>query len=243
MMIEDKILLVARYAEGDLSEDEQMAFESRLHVDEELKQQLADYTHIHQSLKIQFAQNKEDALFKDTLQQLNKQYFSNETKTVSFKPYLKWVGSIAAVLVIGLMIWAPWNGNLYQQYAVNDQMQVTERGAAPETDLDKAATLYNESKFAEAAVILAKLNTQEPSNTIVSYYYGQTLIRTENLAKARAVLTPIFNGESVFKYDAAYAIAMSYLKENQKIDCKAWLEKIPEGTTNYQKAQALIVKL
>lgn len=243
MMIEDKILLTARYAEGDLSESETVEFENRLQDDAELKQHLADYNHIHQSLKMKLASTKEDELFKDTLKGFNKEYFANEPKTIAFKPYLKWISGVAAVLVIGLLLWAPWNGNLYQQYAGDHQMLVAERGVEQETELDKAAALYNEKKFVEAQAILKTLSIKEPNSTIVSYYYAQTLIETDNLTKAREVLQQIYKGESVFKYDAAYAIAMSYLKVNEMAECKIWLQKIPAGTTNYQKAIDLIGKL
>lgn len=242
-MIEDKILLTARYAEGDLNEAEQTAFENRLQNDEELKQHLTDYNYIHQSLKMQLASNQDDELFRDTLRNLGQQYFTPAPKVVSFKPYLKWITGIAAVLVIGLMIWAPWNGNLYHQYAGDSQMLVAERGAVQETDLDKAATFYNEKKFAEAQQILEKISIQQPNNAMIQYYYAQTLIQADSLTKARTMLESIYNGESVFKYDAAYAVAMSYLKENQKVECKLWLQKIPAGTTNYQKAQDLMLKL
>jgi hypothetical protein len=243
MMIEDKILLTARYAEGDLTEVEQAEFENRLQDDVELKQHLADYHHIHQSLKMQLASTNEDELFKDTLKGFNKEYFANEPKTIVFKPYLKWLSGIAAVLVVGLLLWAPWNGNVYQQYAGDHQMLVAERGVEQETDLDKAAALYNEKKFAEAQPILESLNLKDSNNAMVSYYYAQTLIETDALTKAREVLQNIYQGESVFKYDAAYAMAMSYLKVNEKAECKLWLQKIPAGTTNYQKAIDLIGKL
>lgn len=242
-MIEDKILLTARYAEGDLNEAEQAEFENRLRDDIELKQHLADYHHIHQSLKLELATDRETELLKDTLKGFNKAYFVDEPKTIAFKPYLKWFSGIAAVLVIGLLLWAPWNGNLYEQYAGNNRMLVAERGVEQESDLDKAAALYNEKKFADAQPILASLSLKDPSNAMISYYYAQTLIETANLNKARAVLQNVYKGESAFKYDAAYAIAMSYLKVNEKAECKLWLQKIPEGTTNYQKAKDLIGKL
>jgi ABC-type multidrug transport system fused ATPase/permease subunit len=244
MMIEDKILLTARYAEGDLSESETAEFENRLQDDAELKQHLADYNHIHQSLKMNFAATEEEKLFKNTLKGLNKKYFVDEPKTIAFKSsFLKWLSAVAAVLVIGLLLWAPWNGNLYEQYAGNNQMLVAERGVEQETDLDKAAALYNEKKFAEALPILASLSLKDPSNTMISYYYGQTLIETNQSTKAREVLQNVYKGESAFKYDAAYAMAMSYLKVNEKANCKLWLQKIPAGTTNYQKAIDLIGKL
>lgn len=243
MMIEDKILLTARYAEGDLNEAEQAEFENRLQNDEELKQHLTDYNYIHQSLKMQFAFDQEDEQFKETLKSLNKQYFVDEPKVLSFKPYLKWISGIAAVLVIGLMIWAPWNGNLYQQYAGQSQMLVAERGAEKVTDLDKAAAFYNEENYAEAQKLLQKLNSQQPNDAMIGYYFAQTLVKTDQLNKAREILVPIYNGESIFKYDAAYLLAMSYLKGDNKEQCKLWLQKIPAGNTNYENATKLLTKL
>ena len=243
MMIEDKILLTARYAEGDLNEAEQAEFENRLQNDEELKQHLTDYNYIHQSLKMQLSFGKDDEQFEETLKSLNKQYFLPEPKVVPFKPYLKWVSGIAAALVIGLMIWAPWNGSLYQQYAGESQMLVAERGAEKVTDLDKAAAFYNEKKYAEAQKLLQKLNSQQPNDAMVGYYFAQTLVKTDQLAKAREILNPIYNGESIFKYDAAYLLAMSYLKEKNNVQCKLWLQQSPAGNTNYKKATELLTKL
>jgi len=57
------------------------------------------------------------------------------------------------------------------------------------------------------------------------------------------LLEDLFKGESVYKYDAAYAVAMSYLKEDKKADTKFWLEKIPDGAVQYEKAQQLLKKL
>ncbi|MBB2144159.1 hypothetical protein GM921_01565 [Pedobacter sp. LMG 31464] len=242
-MTEDKILLTARYAEGDLNEDESAAFETRMQSDEELQQHLKDYQHIHQSLKMQLANDANDERFKNTLKGLNKQYFRDEPKVISFKPALKWLTGVAAVLIVGLLVWAPWRSNLYEKYANNGQMLVTERGAEATTDLDKAAALYNEKNYSAAKTILEKLYVKEPANAMLGYYYGLTLLETTQLDSGRKVLTQIYTGESVFKYDSAYGIALSYLKEDKKAECKTWLQKIPKGTTHYQQAIELIEKL
>lgn len=239
-MTEDKILLVARYIERDMDEAEIADFEIRLATDVELQQNLKAYEDIHQGLKMKLASNEE---FKNTLKGFNEQYFTDEKKVVSFKPALKWIGSIAAILVIALFIWAPWNSNLYERYADDSKMLVTERGAEIRTDLDRAADLYNEQNYQEASAILEKLYTQQQSNTMVGYYYGLSLLKTNAVEAARKVLIPIYEGESIFKYDSAYGIALSYLKENNKADCKTWLEKIPQETTRHQQAKELLDKL
>ena len=244
-MTEDKILRTAQYAEGDLSDSERLAFEKLLTQDAELKQHLNDYREIHSSLKMEFAVDEEREALVKTLHQLNKQHFKAvkaNPKLVNLNNYLKWVGSVAAILIVGLFIWAPWQGNLYEQYHSASEMSVTERGA-DKTYLDEAAALFNEKKYADAKVLLAKLNAADPENTMVSYYYGVSLLETSEVVKSRALLISLYNGESVFRYDAAYTIAMSYLKENNKEDAKLWLLKIPEGTAQFSKAQALLKKL
>lgn len=241
-MTEDKILLTARYVEGDLDETARADFENRVQDDADLQQHLKDYNHIHQSLRMQLSNANDDVLFKAGLKNLNQQYFREEPKVLAFKPILTWLSGIAALLVIGLFIWAPWQ-SLYQDYADNGQMLVTERGAVQATDLDRAASLYNDGNYAAAQPILAKLNAKEPSNVLVAYYFSLTLIETNELAKARTLLEPIYNGESIFKYDAAYAVAMSYLKADDKKACKTWLDKIPQGTSRYAQASKLKQKL
>jgi hypothetical protein len=242
MMTEDKILLAARYVEGDMDEAENADFEMRMQNDVELQQHLKDYRHIHQSLKMQLAPDQQDLAFKETLRQTGPAYFEMP-KVVSFKTNLKWLSGVAAVLIVGLLVWAPWRSNLYQTYNNDTKMLVTERGAEKTTDLDRAAAFFNDKKYKEAQDLLAKLTLQQPGNAMVSYYYGLTLIETNTLSEGRSTLTQVYNGESAFKYDAAYAMAMSYLKEDKKEDCKAWLKKIPSGTTHYQKAIALLEKL
>jgi hypothetical protein len=239
-MAEDKILLVARYVEGDMDEVENADFEARLLNDNELQQHFKDYQNIHQTLKMKLADRE---AFEDTLKGLNTKYFAEAPKVFSFKPSIRWLSGIAAILVIALFIWAPWNANLYESYADDSNMLVTERGAEVATDLDKAASFYNQENYTEANLIFQELYAKQQSNAMIGYYYGLSLIRTNKADKGREILIPLYNGESVYKYDSAYAIALSYLKENNKADCKAWLQKIPVKTTRYKQAKELLAKL
>ncbi len=242
-MTEDKILFTAKYVEGDLTSEERVAFENLLLHDEELRQHLADYQDIHGSLQTKLG-IKNPALLA-TLKDLSAQHF---TTAAHVQPKMRklnlttWLSAAAAVLVIGLLLWAPWNGSLYEQFASNPEMSVTERGAE-KTDLDNAAVLFNNKQFEEAKLILASLHEADQTNSLVSFYYGLSLIATSELAKGRSLLAELTNGESIFKYDAAYELAMSYLKTGSNVDAKFWLEKIPDGAVQYDKAQELMKKL
>src|SRR5687767_6430080 len=121
-MAEDQILLVARYMENDMDEAERAAFKERLVSDTALQEQVKAYEDIHQGLKMKLSNHDE---LQATLTGLNKQYFREESKVISIKPAIKWLSGIAAILVIGLMIWAPWNANLYETYVDDSQLLVT----------------------------------------------------------------------------------------------------------------------
>lgn len=242
-MTKDKILWTAQYVEGDLNQAERLEFENLLLNDQELKQYLADYYAIHGSLQMQLSNDAGRDVLVGTLQMLNKEHFvAEQPKVVKLSSYIKWVSGVAAVLALVMFIWAPWKGDLYEQFNAVPQMNVAERGAEI-TDLDQAATLFNDQKYTEAKAVLAKLNSTDPENAMVAYYYSVCLIATNEVAKGRLLLEDLFKGESVYKYDAAYAMALSYLKEDKKADTKFWLEKIPNEAVQYEKAQQLLREL
>lgn len=241
MMNEEKILLVARYLEGDMNLQEQAEFEVSVQSDSELQALLAEYKNVHQTLKMKIAPSDTDKQVEASLESFNKQYFS-ATKVVSFKQYLRWM-SVAAVLIIGLFVWAPWSTGLYEKYAISKQMSVAERGEENENNLEKAAEFYNDGNFRSASELLQKEYTSSPDNAMVGYYYGVSLIETGKLEEARIVLTKIYDGQSVFKYDAAYYMGLSYVKEKNNQEALIWLRKIPKGINNSDRTEELIRKL
>jgi len=239
-MEEDKILLIARFMEGDMDAEEQAGFEVRLKGDAALQQLLQQYEDVQQGLKMKF---DDHTALKETLKGFNHQYFKEEPRHVRLLPAIKWLSGVAAILITGLLIWAPWKTGLYEQYVDQGKMLVTERSAVLPTDLDQAASFYNEKKYDEAAVLLEKLHIAQPENAMITYYYGLSQLKTDKTDAARTTLHPLYEGRSVFKYEAAYAIALSYLKENRKEECKRWLEKIPAEATRYTQSKALLKAL
>ncbi|WP_316817457.1 hypothetical protein [Pedobacter nyackensis] len=252
MMNEEKLLTVARYLEGDMELQEKESFEASVQTDTELQDLLAEYKNVHQTLKMKIAPSEMDGQVEATLSSLNQQYFKGEVlaeavvkdaaKVFSIKPYLKWM-SVAAILVIGLLVWAPWSANLYEKYAVSKEMSVVERGEGDKNNLEIAADFYNAGNFAAASGVLQKEYELKPDNSLAAYYYGVSLVETDRIEEARTVLTKVFEGESIFKNDAAYYIALSYVKQKNNQEALNWLAKIPLGTSNYDKAQELTKKL
>ena len=72
------------------------------------------------------------------------------------------------------------------------------------------------------------------------FYRGVTYLHTTQNKKARTDLQEIFRGNSVFKYNAAYYIGISYLQDKDKAEAKKWLKKIPEDAAVYPKVKELL---
>ena len=242
-MKDDDILQASRYVDDEMNEAEQQQFEALMHDDAELRKYVNQYRAADAALRAHFTPDANLHNLKQTLSALNAEHFKPEAKVVSFKPYVKWLSGIAAVLAIGLMIYIPTRKSLYDQYSTATSMSVAERGAGKQTQLEKAAEYYNHKEFKAAGDLLAKEHITNPKNSQAAYYYAITLIQNKQEAKARIILQELYKGESVFKYDAAWYTALSYVKVKDKGNAKIWLDKIPMGTSHYAKAVELKGKL
>lgn len=242
-MDNDQLLLASRYADGEMDMQERQNFELLMKADAGLRDYVEQYRQATIALSNHFAVDDELTKLKQTLGQLNGIYFKPEAKVVSFKTYARWVSGVAAILIIGLLLFNPWRSSLYDQYSTATTMSVTERGEGPQTNLEKAAELYNKKQFTQAEPLLAKAYTADPKNSLAAYYYSIALIQDKKEDQGRAILQQLYKGESAFKYDAAYYIALSYVKQKDNASAKKWLKKVPPGTSNYNKAKELEGKL
>ncbi|GAB3927480.1 hypothetical protein [Mucilaginibacter myungsuensis] len=251
-MEKDNIYQASRYVDGEMDEQERLEFERSLATDAELRAYVEQYQQACVALKSHFAADNDILRLRETLNTLNAEHFKPEAKVVSMRPevkdssirmYTKWASGIAAVLIIGLLVFNPWRKTLYDRYSTATTMSVTERGVGPQTDLEKAAAFYNKKEFTKAEPLLAKTFTADTTNSLAAFYYAVTLIQDKQEDKARSILTSLYKGESAFKYDAAYYMALSYVKQKRKAEAKPWLKLIPKGMANYAKAQELAAKL
>jgi len=149
----------------------------------------------------------------------------------------------AAAVVIAIFVWQPWNRDLYTKYAALEMVSTVERGDHIDSVLQKATTSFNEKDFSTAAVYLYEVVRQQPDNSFAQFHYGVALLQSGKTALARETLTVVSKGNSAFKHEADFYMALSYLKEQDTDNCKKWLQQIPAGSGNYGKAQELLQAL
>lgn len=238
---------VINYADGQMDADEAKAFEEALVHDHDLQASLKLYKSVRGTLKPALAPDKADDEFKATLTQFTQEHFKQKhnnkpkAKIIAFNK----VWYAAAVLVIGLLVWAPWNKNLYNDYADTEMISFAERGNDTQTELLKATEAFNSEKYTEAKEILSPLVDQDPDNDMLRYYLGVAQLKSNetDIKISRSNLLIVANKHSLLKHDAAYFIALSYLKQKDKEQCKVWLKKIPKDAGIYDKAQELLKKI
>ncbi|MBC8053842.1 MAG: hypothetical protein H7Y13_12325 [Sphingobacteriaceae bacterium] len=234
---------IARFAEGDMDGDERAEFEKVLQADIDLKSGLASYQNIHSSLKMKLSNDDKDKDFKQTLDEVSADYFKQKSKVIPITRYLAWTSAIAAVFVL-FLIWSPWQKDLYRQYADTEMIAMVERGEnSAALDMQQAANAFNKKDFSVAKATLENVIGAEPGNATARYYYAISLIETGDGAKARIFFSELYKGTSVFKYDAAFYTALSFIKEKNTKSAIVWLRKIPADAAKYDESRELLNKL
>lgn len=227
---------IARYVGGEMEPGERAAFEAALATDPALQEQLALYREVSAGLQSEWKPDEKKEALKSTMQQ------PRPARIIKFRRSLGLV-TIAALLLIFLLIWNPFTSDLYQKYADTQMPSAIERGSRLDSVMHKATIAFNKKEYTEAAVLLAEVVQKQPDNSYALFYFGVALMETNQIPLARAAFEQLFKGKSAFKYEAAFFEALSYLKEKEEDKAKDWLQNIPPDAPNYQKAQELLKDL
>lgn len=243
MTKDDKVLLTARYVEGDMDSFERHEYELRLENEADLNEHLRDYQDIHQNLRLHLALGTTQQSFFPQEKQRRNSYRIEEPDVLPLKSMLTWFVSIAMGIIAIFLVWAPWNVNLYRSYAFFHRISVPQKFVGDSAEMRKAVYLYNDGSYLLANHLLATQYAKNPSSAELAYAYANTLIETEHLDEARLLLKTVASGDSNFKYFAEFSMALSYVREQNAAMAKAWLQKIPKTSENHAVAEELMGKL
>ena len=240
--------MINRYLDGEMKPDEVKAFEILIQEDVDLLNEVKLVRDVNATLKMKLHPGENEISLRNSFEELNAEFFTGKVVTAKIIPLRRriWMTAVAAVFVMGLIltVWQPWeNKDLYKQYAAIQMPGVAERGAAADSLIKLAVKHFNNKKFKAAIPSFEIILKDSSKNTFVQYYYAIALLEDGEIEKSRIQLIDLFEGVSLFKYDAAFYMALSYLKEKNKPLCKDWLNLIPADTAPYNKAQELLKKL
>lgn len=234
----DKMLLAVKYVDGDLNELEHQAFEDAMKSDEELQEYFSYYKEINSNIGVQLKEVLTFSKFKKA--DSEETYVAERLK--SDLDYLWFVGWCLAI-VLALLIWKPWKTELYEEFGLDHKTIASKLISAPYQGFEEAAHFLEKRDYYEAKRIVSKSFTQNPDDFKLAHYYAMLLIADNCLETGREVLYPFASANSIYKYEAAYTLALSYLKSGDKEKCRQWLKLIGASSPYYSQSVQLLNKL
>lgn len=227
------------YLNGELNAEEQQAFEQELRSNQQLQGQMNAYRLLNSTVgKHQQAEQTLPEL-KQILDPLTHQYFKKEKAKVFAMKRTMYMLAAAASVVLILLLALP--GISPDNYSFDDMPGAIVRGT--EDEKAKAAQLFNNKQYAEAATAFSKLRTTAPADATVDFYLGISLLKIEKYVEALPLFEALANGTSVYAEDANFFTALSayHLQQNEK--AKQYAEKVKEESRYWKNARAILKKV
>lgn len=218
---------IRKYFEGDLSEEEALAFQKLLKEDTAV------------AAAFEFEKNVKKAIT------LNKRKALKETFKAYEKPKksYKWLYAAASIAVlVGLFTWNSFYStsydSLYNQYyqTYPNTIAPTVRGTGI-TDLKSEAFFAYDTGDYETALSLFTKIYKSTSEDYALFYKGISLMELEQYEDALAVFNNgVFDENSAFKSYSRWYAALSYLKLENKAAATAVLESLTKSENPQREA-------
>lgn len=249
MKDQDYILFDA-YLANEMSKEDLADFEARLKNDPQFNQAFTTYKELGVFLEHKFKNEAATKAFEENLKKISSQHFgTNEAPgRVGQQPkslktnFYKYAIAACVVLFLGLFVLNQFSAPTYSDYAQHDPISLSVRGQN-DALLKTAETAFNNKEFEKAEAAFASLLESDPNNLELQFYRAISNIELDNFKTADTLLEQLKNGNSVYKHKAAWYLALSKLKQDNKPACLEILKTIPQEADDYKRAQKLIKKL
>ena len=237
-MQEELYIAFENYLNDEMSLEEKTIFENQLQNDDKLREQFELYKQTTQFLEVKFSNDTVD--FKKNLKSISENHFADkiEKKSKVISLQSKWF-AIAAMLVVFIGVWyLNSSGNpSYLDYNNHNEAHFVERSDG-NPNLKTAQDYFNSKDYQKASETFAKI--ENLTNPETQLYYAISLIETDDYSKAKILLENINKGNSVYKEDAIWYLALSSLKQKNYDESKKYLQQISEDSEKYNSAQKLL---
>jgi predicted Zn-dependent protease len=148
--------------------------------------------------------------------------------------------SLAALIAVMWLFYPSADPDLYRRYALHTPPQWTVRsGDNPEAAV-RAETAFKRGDYQAALTALEAYAKAKPEDPSIAFYQAVCLIEINRAAEARALLQPLATGQSAWRDEARWYLALSWLKEKNMAESGKALSAIQPGEDHYQEASALL---
>lgn len=242
--MEEQYLLFEKFLSNELSEEERISFTEQLSSNISFKENFLLYKETHTFLTTSIEKEEETSSFKENLSNISDSYFNKRLSSKKSRVYsfMKYAAALF-LLIFGVYMYQnsfkPIN---YEDFVSYSSIDITVRSTQNEL-LTKAERAFNNKDFENASKNLETLIKQDESNTELKLYHGFCLIELNIFEKADQILNTISSGNSVYKNQALWYLALSKLKQKEYTSSKNILLRIDKDSPEYNLAKPLLSKL
>lgn len=251
-MNEEKYTLIDDYFNGLLDEPARQQVLDMVKTDKEF----AEAFHLHEAMEKWPAADARRRQFSAQLTALGDEFFASDDKGYAAPPattlpppamrvtFGRRLAIAAAVVVLLAAVWFVSRPQRldYQQYAMHEPLHITTRGNDA-ADISAAEQAYNSKNYSLALEKIRAVRQEKPEDLTLQLSEAICLIELKRSGEARALLAPIAGGASALRNEAVWYTGLSYLAENDLVQCKATLSGIPADDFRYKKAQEIIGRI
>ena len=231
----DNTDLIEAYLNNKLAGDEQMAFENRIELEPDLLEEIVLHRQIREFVKENEIHNLKSQVKNWILEE------KEDVKMKKIAPFsrINLLRIAASLALISSLAWLYFNsqsssGNQYFAELVQ-QNPGTLQG---NDDRSNWTQLFREKKYAK---VISILNIKEIKTSEEIYYLGLSYAAETNYSKAIIQFSSIILQDSVYAEKANWALALVYLKQNNKILARLLLEKTASSDSEFrEKAKDLL---
>jgi len=230
--------LIQDYLDQQLTAEDQIQFDELYQHDAHFQQEVASQQSLYAVLEKRLNSKEED--LRASLQTARASLAQERGKVVSFKKWLIPIAVAACLLIIGRLVFD--SSTYYELPAM--QSEIVRGQEDPEAlSYENAVKAFNDDDYDQSATILKALITEHPDVLQYQYYYGLSLLGKKEFGSATDLLIPLAEGESVFRDDALYYLAIAYIELKQAPKAIECIQRISPDTHGYSKAQKLLKRL
>ncbi len=233
---------IEAYLNGEMKAVQKQEFEQQLTTDIQLQKQVEELRFLQTTIDKHLQAERTLPELKKILTPLTQTHFHKAEqqkggKVISMNRVFAAIALAASVILI-FVLFLP--GVSVDGYPVDDMSGAITRGN--ETQLAKAAQLFNDQKYAEAVTAFQQLKTESPDDATINYYLGISLIKTKKFTEALPLFEALAKGESVYKEDANFFAALSAYNLQQNDKAKEYAAAVKKESKYYKYAKAVLKK-
>lgn len=230
----DNTDIIEAYLNNELAGDEQIAFENRIELEPDLLEEIV----LHRQIRGFVKENEIHNLKSQVKNWILEEKEDVKTKKITLFSRTNLLRIAASLVLISGLAWLYFNsqssGNQYFVELVQ-QNPGTLQGS---DDRSSWTQSFREKKYTKVISILHK---KEIKTSEEIYYLGLSYAAETNYSKAITHFSTIILQDSVYAEKANWALALVYLKQNNRILARPLLEKIADSDSEFsEKAKRLL---